>query len=388
MNPALLSLFLAAFGIGTTAFVIAGLLPAIAQELHVTIPTAGLLVTAYAIGVAVGGPVLSLLTSRFPRKLAILGLMGIFILGQVFCAIAPTYELLMAARLFTSLTHGSFFGLAVILCVSIVPANKRGGAIALVFSGLTIANVIGLPGGTAIGDAFGWRTAFWTVGGIGVLATIAMAVLLPNDQAVPRQPSKLSDQFRVLGHQKVLTAYAMIFLMMLGNFAVFTFIAPLMTETAGIAPTYVPWILLLFGIGSTIGIFAGGRFADRAPKQTLIYGFIMQLVVFGAIVAFDRDPVVLPVVLFFQGFGVFVVNAGLQNRVIQGAAAAPDLASTLISSVFNLGIAGGASLGALLLTQGADYGQLPIVGCVTAAIATLIAFASARFDAREATAIP
>jgi MFS transporter, DHA1 family, inner membrane transport protein len=387
MNPALVSLFLAAFSIGTTAFVIAGLLPAIAADLGVSIPAAGLLVTGYALGVAVGGPALSLLTSRFPRKLSILGLMAIFVIGQAFCATATTYPLLMAARLFVSLTHGSFFGLAVILAVTIVPPNARGGAIALVFSGLTISNVVGVPLGTAIGAEWGWRATFWTVGAVAVVASIAMALLLPNDAAVPRAHSRLADQFRVLRHQKVLTSYAMIFLMMLGNFAVFTYVTPLLTETAGIAPGYVPWILLVFGIGSTIGIFAGGRLADRAPKQTLLFGFIMQFVVFGAIVAFDRDPVILPVVLFFQGFGVFVVNAGLQNRVLQGAAAAPDLASTLISSVFNLGIAVGASLGALLLTQGADYGELPIVGCVTAALATLIAFASARLDAREATAL-
>ncbi len=379
----LLSLFLAAFSIGTTEFVIAGLLPDISRDLGVSIPSAGLLVTGYAIGVAIGGPILSLLTSRFPRKPTIVSLMVIFVVGHVLCAIAPNYLLLMAARIVVSFSHGSFFGLAAIISVSLVPPERRGFALSLVFAGISVANIVGVPLGTFIGNALGWRATFWVVGSVAIFAGLAMFVFLPRDAAQQRQGATIADQFRVLGHPQVYMTYAIIVLAMIGFFSFFTFIAPFLVEVTHIQPPYVPALLLLFGLGATIGILVGGRLGDWRPVQTLLFTFPVQTLVYSSVLLFAPNPYAMTFLLFAVGASVMVVNATLQGRILGGAAAAPDLASTLISSVFNIGIAIGAWLGATLLTQGAPYASLPWLGVIMSVLVSLLVIVAIRIDNRR-----
>ena len=386
MTLPLLSLFLAGFAIATSSFVVAGLLPEIALDLGVTVPTAGLLVTAYAFGVAIGGPLLSLFTSRFRRKPTILALMAIFVAGQIFCALAPTYELILAARLVISLSHGTFFGLAAILAVGMVPPERRGTAISLVFSGITVATVLGVPGGTAIGHAFGWRMAFWGVAGIAVVAAGVMALLLPAGPTPRAEGSNLTRQVKMLGRQQVWLSYAVILLLMLGVWTSFTYISPLLRETTGVSESLVPWFLLIFGVGSTIGLLVGGRLDRWSTSRTLIAGFAAQIAIYFCFALFATSPIVVAILLFLMGFAGFVVNAPLQNRVLRGAAEAPDLASTLMSSMFNIGIATGASVGAILLTRGYEYGNLLWVSVVMAVPATLLVLVAAYLDTRPKTA--
>jgi DHA1 family inner membrane transport protein len=383
MNPALVSLFLAAFAIGTTEFVPAGLLPDIATDLNVSVPTAGLLISGYAAGVAVGGPILSLLTSRFPRKPTILFLMGIFVAGHVFCAMAPSYGLLMAARIVVSLSHGSYFGLMAIVTMSLVPPEKQGSAIAFVFAGISVANLFGVPIGTFIGNAWGWRATFWVVGAVGIIAAAAMFVFLPKGAAQQREGATLGDQFRVLGNPQVYMTYAIIVAMMIGFFSFFTFISPWLTGVGLLPAAYVPGVLLLFGLGATVGIFIGGRLGDWRPEATLVWAFPVQVVVFALALLLTGNPIIAAVLVFAIGAANMITNATLQTRILNGAAAAPDLASTLISSVYNIGIAVGAYLGAIALEGGMSYAQLPWFGVFASAVAGAIAVLTITLERRR-----
>jgi DHA1 family inner membrane transport protein len=383
MTIALLSLFLAAFSIGTTEFVVAGLLPEVSADLGVSVPTAGLLMSGYAIGVAVGGPIVSLLTSRLPRKPTIIALMGIFVIGHVLCAIAPTYPLLMAARIVVSMSHGCFFGLAAIIAMSLVPPARTSSALALVFAGISVSNIVGVPLGTAIGHAFGWRTSFWVIGAVAIFAAIAMAYALPRGAAAQKAGARLSDQFRVLRRPKVYMTYIIIVVMMIGFFSLFTFIAPFLTDVSGVGSDYVPGLLLLFGAGATIGIFAGGRLGDWRPSLTLLVAFPAQAAVYAGMVLLGANAAAMAVLLFLMGATGMVTNASMQNRVLKGAAEAPDLASTLISSVFNIGIAIGALVGAAVLANGAGYARLPWIGIATAIATALLVVLALRIDRRR-----
>jgi DHA1 family inner membrane transport protein len=383
MNPALLSLFTAAFAIGTTEFVPAGLLPDIASDLGVSVPTTGLLVSGYAAGVAVGGPLLSIITSRFPRKPTILFLMAIFVAGHVFCALAPTYSMLMLARVVVALSHGSYFGLMAIVTMSLVKPEQQGRAIAFVFAGISVANLFGVPIGTFIGNAWGWRATFWVVGAVGILAAIAMTIYLPKVAAPQREGTTLGDQFRVLGNPQVLTSYAMIVAMMIGFFAFFTFVSPWLTDVGLLPAAWVPGVLLLFGLGATVGIFVGGRLGDWNQARTLLIAFPLQVLVFAVALLVTGNPIIAAGLVFLIGFANMITNATLQTRILRGAAEAPDLASTLISSVYNIGIAIGAYLGAIALERGMVYAQLPWFGVICSAIAAVICVATIAFERRR-----
>lgn len=383
---ALGSLFLGAFAVGTTEFVPAGLVPSISADLGVSIPTAGLLISAYAAGVAIGGPILSLLTSRFARKPMILILMGIFFVGHVFAALAPNFGLLMLARVFISLTHGSYFGLMAILSTSLVPPNRHGMALAFTFGGISVASVLGVPLGTLIGDAFGWRATFWIVGGIGILAGIAMALFVPKDAAHREQHASLAEQFRVLGNPQVYMTYAMIVVMMVGFFGLVTFVSPWLTLVGGVPSAYVPGVLLLFGVGSVISILIGGRLNDRYPNQTLLFSFVFWTAVFVLALFAQGNPAIAIASIIALGL-TNINNAVLQTRILRGAAAAPDLASTLISSVYNTGIAAGAYLVAVALENGVGYAQIPWFGVVFSIAAGLICAVTLAAEKRRRTMV-
>jgi DHA1 family inner membrane transport protein len=378
----LLALFLTSFAIGTAEFVIAGLLPEVSTHLGVTIPTAGYLITAYAIGVAVGGPVLGLLSAKFSRKATLLALVGTFTIGQALCALAPNFEMLMVARLIVSFAHGAFFGVATIVASNLVPAEKRGSAVALLLAGITIANILGVPAGTAIGNVLGWRATFWAVGLLALIALLANAWLLPADPARHEEKSNLRNEFRALGRQGVYVSLIIIIAAMIGQFSLFTYIAPLLITVTGISADIMPWLLLLFGIGSTLGVFIGGRLTDWKLMPSLIGILLLQALIYALLTAVVHAPIPMAISVLLWGGASFAFGAPVQTRILNWANAAPNLASTLIPSAFNIGIALGAVIGSTALEHGLGYALLPWIGCLFSIIGAGIALVSWTIEKR------
>jgi MFS transporter, DHA1 family, inner membrane transport protein len=376
----LMALAVAAFGIGTSEFIIMGLLPNLAQDLQVSIPKAGALVTAYALSVTLGSPLVAIATARLERKKALLLLLGIFTLGNLACATAPNYPLLMAARVLTALSHGAFFGIGSVVASNLVPRNQRAQAIALMFSGLTLANVLGVPAGTALGQAFGWRAPFWAIVPIGLIAAAAVLKLVHPQAAVPTQ---LIHEFRVLRNPRVLLVLAMSVLGSASLFCVFTYVTPTLETVTGVSPHGVTIVLLLFGIGITAGNFIGGALSDRRPIRFLVMSIVALLA--SLVCLYFAEPFAIPMVVVLLVWGALAFAAGtpLQARIVDQASAAPNLASTLNQGAFNLGNASGATLGGMLLTAGFHYRQLPIASIVVTLCMLVLALLSARLDRKH-----
>lgn len=382
----LLALALASFGIGTTEFVIMGLLPDVAADLGVTIPTAGLLVTGYALSVAFGSPFLAVATAKMDRRKALLVLAGVFILGNILCALAPNYWLLMGARIVTALCHGAFFGLGSVVAAALVPPQKKAQAIAMMFAGLTVANILGVPFGTGLGHALGWRTTFWAVAVIGAAAALALAAWLPR--AIPVPPMRLAQEARSLGSTQVILAMAISVLASASLFSVFTYIAPILLNVTQLSPHAVTLMLLLFGAGLTLGNFIGGRLGDWRLMPTVI-GVFTLLGPTVALFAFTSAWAwAAAVTIFVWGVLAFALVPPLQMRVVIEASRAPNLASTLNQGAFNLGNATGAWIGEVVLTAGLPYAQLPWIGTALAVGALALSIVSYRLDARADVAAP
>ncbi|MHA6691211.1 MFS transporter [Devosia sp. A449] len=383
MSLPLIALFLAAFAFGTAEFVIAGVLPDVATGLGVTIPIAGYLVTGYAIGIAIGGPLLAVATKKMSRKTLILLLAGSFTIGQALCALAPNFELLMLARVLVSVVHGTYFGIAAIVAVNLVPADRRGFAVALILSGLTVSNILGVPAGTAIGTALGWRATFWAVGALGLIATLGIALFLPARTGEASTSGSLLREFKALGRQQIVTSLAIVVLVMIGQYSLFTYIAPLLLEVTGLSVGILPWILLLYGIGSTIGVFIGGRLADWKLMPSLIVILCLQALAFVLLYVVSPDPLLMAVAVVLWGGVNFAFGSPVQSRVLAWASDAPNLASALIPTGFNIGIAIGAVLGASLLEAGFGYRNLPLIGAVALCVAAAIAVTSLIWENRQ-----
>lgn len=377
LHTPLMALAIAAFGIGTSEFIIMGLLPNLSEDFHVSIPKAGVLVTGYALSVTIGAPIVAIATAKLERKSALLLLMGVFTLGNLACAVAPTYNLLFAARVLTALCHGAFFGIGSVVAANLVPRNQRAQAIALMFSGLTLANVLGVPAGTALGQAYGWRAAFWAIVPIGFLAAAAVFVLVPSQ---PSSSSKLLHEFRVLRKPQVLLVLAMSILTSASLFCVFTYIAPMLEAVTLVSPHTVTLTLLLFGVGITVGNLLGGTLSDWRPMAFLI-GALLTLIA-SLLVLYYAEPHVLPAIIMILLWGAiqFAAGAPLQSRIVDHAAAAPNLASTLNQGAFNFGNATGASLGGMMLTAGYTYRQLPLASAIVTLITLALALISAKLD--------
>ena len=384
MTLALLALFAAAFAIGTAEFVIAGILPAVSGDLAISIPTAGLLVSIYALGVAIGGPVLATFTGRYKRKLLMLIYIGIFAVGHVLCALAPTYELLLAARVAIALIHGAYFGTAMVVATSVVAEDKRGFAVSLILAGLTVANIIGVPLGTAIGNAFGWRTTFWAVTLLGIVSFALVFLLVPDERAPTPAQGSLLREVKALAREPVLTSILIIILQTIGQFALFTYISPLLTGVSGISLDVVPWLLFLIGIGSTIGVLIGGRLADWKLMPSLVAVLALQTVIFVLMALLVRIPWIMAALLLLWGATAFAFGSPVQTRILNNTRDAPTLAANLIPSAFNVAIAAGAWLGGALIANGFSYDVLPWVGLVSAALATLVALVSALRERKPA----
>ena len=376
----LLALAVAAFGIGTTEFVIMGLLPDVARDLSVSIPAAGMLVSAYALGVTIGAPIVAIAIANVPRKAALMRLIGIFIVGNLLCALAPNYAILMAARIVTAFCHGAFFGIGSVVAAGLVAPNRRAQAIALMFTGLTLANVLGVPLGTALGQLAGWRTTFWAVTGIGVLAAAALQVCLPKH--IEMHKASLVHEFGVLRNPQVLMVLGMSVLASASLFAVFTYITPILEDVTGFSPHNVTFALLVFGLGLTVGSTLGGRLADWKLMRSLL-SLIAMIGVVLAVFAFTmHDPVAAVATLFVWGVLAFAIVPPLQMLIVNRASDAPNLASTLNQGAFNLGNAGGAWLGGAAISAGAPLTALPWVGILMALAALGLSFVSAHLDRR------
>ncbi|AOJ03638.1 arabinose transporter permease [Burkholderia mayonis] len=376
----LLALAISAFAIGTTEFVIMGLLPDVARDLAVTLPSAGLLVSGYALGVAAGAPLLAVLTSKMPRKAALQLLMSIFIAGNVLCAVAQGYGMLMIARVVTSFAHGSFFGIGAVVAASLVPVDKRASAIALMFTGLTLANVLGVPFGTFVGQMFGWRATFWIVAALGVASFAGIAALVPNRRDAAG--AALGRELRVLKEPQVWLALTMTVLGFGGVFVVFTYIAPILEDVAGFSPHSVSFVLVLFGAGLTVGNTIGGKLADRALMPSLIAILIALIVVMAVFAKTSHLPVAAAVTVFVWGIAAFATVPPLQARVVEKAAHAPNLASTLNIGAFNVGNAGGAWLGGVALSHGMPLDALPWLAAAVTLAALVVTMFAARLDTR------
>ena len=388
MPFAIYALALAAFAIGSAEFVISGLLPLLAHDLSVSIPVAGLLVTAYAAGVAVGGPLLTILTSRYSQRAVLIGVMALFTFAQLLCAIAPDYGLLLAARLLSSIAHGVFFGAGNVVVANLVPPERRGGAFSLFISGITIANLLGLPGGSAIGLNFGWRTTFLTVALLGAIATAVIVMRVPNTRAPGERSATLLAQARALRHQKVWLSYLTITFVMVGALAFGTYQVPILEQITGISPSIVPIYLLIGGLGSVLGIYLGGRGTDWKPMPTLITVLLLQAFFYFTMLFAMHDQVWMTVNLLISSILGFAFSTPLQARVITAAHAAPNLASALISTAFNIGIAAGAATGAALISAGVSYADIPIVGVISSLLAAGTATISWLLERREHASAP
>lgn len=383
MPLALFALTISAFAIGTTEFVIVGLVPTIAQQLAISLPSAGMLVSIYALGVAIGAPVLTALTGRLPRKQLLVALMVLFMAGNLLAWQAPGYMTLIVARLLTGLAHGVFFSIGSTIATSLVPKEKAASAIAIMFGGLTVALVTGVPLGTFIGQHFGWRETFLAVSLLGVIALMSSQLLIPAN--IPgRAAASIRDQVKVLTHPRLLLIYAVTALGYGGVFTAFTFLAPMMQDLAGFSPTAVSWILLGYGVSVAIGNIWGGKLADKhgaVPALKFIFAALFVLLMVFQVTASTQYAALATILLM----GVFAFGnvPGLQVYVVQKAEQftpnAVDVASGLNIAAFNIGIALGSVIGGQTVEH---YGlaQTPWIGALIVLVAFLLMGVSGRLD--------
>ncbi|SFH74463.1 MFS transporter, DHA1 family, arabinose polymer transporter [Collimonas sp. OK307] len=381
----LFALAVAAFGIGTTEFVIMGLLPDVARDLGVTIPAAGMLVTGYALGVTIGAPIVAIATANMPRRTALLSLIGLFIIGNVLCALSPNYTVLMLARVVTAFCHGAFFGIGSVVAAGLVAPNRRAQAIALMFAGLTLANVLGVPFGTALGQQLGWRSTFWAVTVIGILAAIALALWLPKK--IEMQKTSLLQEFAVLRDKQVLMVLGISALASASLFSVFTYITPILEDVTGLTPHAVTLVLLVFGLGLTVGSAVGGKLADWRLMPSLISFLVALAVILTVFTLTMRTPLPAVITIFIWGVLAFAIVPPLQVLVVERASAAPNLASTLNQGAFNLGNAGGAWFGGMAISAGFQLTTLPYVGVVVVVLALGLTLWSAAIERNDGLAM-
>ncbi|MET9648400.1 MFS transporter [Streptomyces syringium] len=378
MPLALLALAISAFGIGTTEFVMMGLLPNVADDLGTSVPTAGYLVSAYALGVVIGAPLLTAMGSRIPRKRMLVLLMGLFTIGNLASALAPSFGLLVVGRVLAGLPHGAFFGVGAVVAARLVTEGRQARAVATMFLGLTVANIVGVPTATLLGQHLGWRATFLVVAGIGLVAMAALTLLVPQ---LPRERHQgLGQELRALGDRQVLLGLLTAVFGFAGVFAVYSYLASMMTEVTGFSETSVTLVLALFGIGMTLGALVAGPLTDRALRPTL-YGSLAALaavlVLFDFTVHVKWAALVTVVVLGAVGF---MTTTPLQMLVMHKARHAPTLASASNHSAFNLANAGGAWLGGVAIAAGWGWTSPTLVGAVLAVIGLAVAVTAGLLD--------
>ncbi|BDW93680.1 chloramphenicol resistance protein [Flagellimonas marinaquae] len=378
LPAALWALTISAFGIGTTEFVIVGLLPTVANDLNTSISSAGLLVSLYALGVAIGAPVLTALTSKIARKRLLIGIMLLFIIGNGLATIAPSFTLLILARILTGFAHGVFFSIGSTIAASLVPEDKRASAISIMFAGLTVAIVTGVPLGTYIGQNFGWRATFVGVAILGVIGALASYFLVPSN-IKKSPPLRLVDQLKVLKNPSILLVLAITALGYGGTFVTFTYLAPLLEEVTGFSASMTSVLLLVYGIAIALGNIIGGKVSNKTPGKALMVMFALQAVVLVVLYFTVSSPIWSIVTLFFMGILAFSNVPALQLYVVKMAEkylpGTEDVASALNIAAFNVGIAIGAYVGGLIVESTLGVAATPWVGSILVVVGFILTLA-------------
>lgn len=381
LPAALWALTISAFGIGTTEFVIVGLLPTMAKDLHISIPSAGLLVSLYAIGVAIGAPILTALTSRVPRKQLLISLMLLFVVGNGLASLAPGFVSLVIARIITGFAHGVFFSIGSTIAAALVPAEKRASAIAIMFAGLTVAIVTGVPFGTYIGQHFGWRATFIGVAVLGIIGLVASWILVPNNLANEKAAS-LKTQLKVITNKRLVLGFLMTALGYGGTFVAFTYLSPILQEITGLSEWVVNIVLLLYGVAIAIGNIVGGKVANKNPLKALLWMFVLQALVLLLFTFTVQYTLLAMITLFIMGALSFANVPGLQLYVVQTAEkhlpGTEDVASAFNIASFNIGIAIGAYAGGLIVASPLGLGATPWVGAILVLLAVGVTLLSIR----------
>ena len=378
LHPGLLALATGGFGIGLTEFVIAGLITEVGHSLHVSVPTAGVLIWGYALAVVVGAFTVTAALSRRPPKTALLVLLALFIAGNVITSLAPGFAVAVVGRVVTALCHGGFFGIGAVVAGDLATPERKASAIAFMFGGLTLANVLGVPFGTFVGQHLGWRAAFWIISVIGVLAMVGIAALVPR---LPT-PEPAGSQFAVLRRPQVLVSILLTMTLFGGLFGAFIYVEPLVTHVTGYSSAAVPWLLVVFGTGLFVGNIVGGAAADRDLTRTLrVVSVVLPLVLIGyALIA--PHPVPVAVALFVMGLVGFAATPALQLRVVGFAGDAPTMASAANIAAFNLGNAIGAWLGGAVIARGPGLESVPWIAALVPLAGMVLGMVSYRFEAR------
>lgn len=376
INFPLMALAIGAFGIGVTEFSPMGMLPVIADDLGISIPTAGILISAYAFGVLVGAPVMTLLFANMPRRRLLVLSMGIFTLGNLMSALADSYSALMISRIITSFNHGVFFGVGAVVATQLVPPNQRAGAVAAMFSGLTIATVGGVPLASFVGTTLGWRNAFLGIAGIGLVAMIALRISLPP--LVNQEKANIRNELAVLSKGSVLAALLLTVVGASSMFTVFTYIVPILQQETYASTTFVTAMLVLYGVGLAVGNVLGGRYADRTLYGTLIVSLIAVILLLVIFTVTMSSSVIVGPLIFLWGIASFAVVPPLQSLVVQEASEAPNLASAMNIGAFNLGNAVGAALGGGVISAGLGLPAVALAGAGTALLGLLMVLVASR----------
>jgi DHA1 family chloramphenicol resistance protein-like MFS transporter len=365
MPIAVYILGLAIFAQGTSELMLAGLLPELATDLEVSIPAAGLLISAFAVGMLIGAPVLAVVTLRWPRRTALLVFLAIFALAHVAGALTPNYQLLLATRVVGAFVYAGFWAVAAVTAVGLVPVTSRAKAMSVVAGGLTIATIVGLPAGTVIGQHLGWRAAFWTVAALSTLAMVGVLATIPGGRPDPANTPPLGAEVRAMANPRLWLSYCTTALVTGAILVIFSYLAPLLTEATGLPSGAVPGVLALYGVGSLIGITLGGRTADATPFRTLFVGITGVTALSAVLALWATVPVVAIGAIFLLGGFGFATNPALNARVFSLADRAPTFATAINFSSFNVGITVGPWLGGLAIDAGSGY---PALGWIAVAL--------------------
>ncbi|MGW6733561.1 MFS transporter [Streptomyces sp. NPDC055013] len=382
MPLALLALAVGAFGIGTTEFVMMGLLPEVANDLDISIPTAGHLVSAYALGVVIGAPLLAAVTARMPRRTVLIGLMALFVAGNALSAFAPDYHWLMAARFLSGLPHGAFFGVGAVVATGMVAPERKARSVSLMFLGLTMANVAGVPVATLMGQSLGWRATFLGVSTIGLAAMAALALLIPRAEAHTAEQAGLRGELAALRSLPVWLALGTTVAGFGALFAAYSYITPMLTDAAGYTDASVTLLLALFGVGATAGNLLGGRLADHAMRGTLFGGLLSLALVLALFPLLMSTAWSAALAVVLLGMAAFATGSPLQLMVMEKASSAPSLASSANQAAFNLANAGGAWIGGLALAAGLGVTSPALAGAALAVLGLAVAGAAYAVDRR------
>lgn len=384
MPLALLALAIGAFGIGTTEFVMMGLLPDVADDLDVSLTSAGHLVSAYALGVVIGAPLLAAVTARMARRKVLIGLMVLFVAGNALSAFAPGYDSLLAARFLSGLPHGAFFGVGAVVATNLAAPERKARSVSLMFLGLTVANVAGVPAATLMGQHFGWRATFLAVSAIGLAAITALTLLIPADGHQQTPATGLRGELSALRSLPVWLALGTTIAGFGALFSAYSYITPMLTDSAGYAASSVTLLLALFGVGATVGNLVGGRLADHSLRGTLFGGMTSLAAVLALFPAMMSAQWSAALAVTLLGVAAFITGSPLQMMVMEKAAAGPSLASSANQAAFNLANAGGAWIGGLTLAAGFGVTSPALAGAALAVLGLGVAAVAYAVDRRRA----